>query len=191
MGWRNKSEHETAQMMAYAQKHAGSLSTQEQQLGDVAYTQAQESIPPPPVILDSNEQLLDYQKPKFFGYTAAVFAFFFGLVILVLLTIGAGGEGFLLGIILWIVVMLLIRARFWRRTGYWFTSDRIVIHDGVKVMLIPYHEIALSSVTFEKNSMTFSTIYNKEFAIQGVTDIDELVRFLTSQVELSKKAKGY
>lgn len=149
----------------------------------MGYTPDHKPIPHPPIVLEDYEKLLDYKKPKFRAYTPAVFGFCFGLVLWFLFTVGLGGAGCFGGIILWALLMIIIFFKFYKKTGYWFTSERIVIHDGSKIMIVPYNEIALSSISFEKDSAMFHTIYNKEFVLKGVENIENMIRFITKNIK--------
>ena len=147
-------------------------------------------IPPAPFFLEDHEKIVDFRKPGFLHYSPAVFGFFFCLFLLVLFTIGGGGGGFFIGLLIFIGLMALIRYRFWASTGYWFTDQKMVIHDGMRISIVPYDEVALSSITFEKDSAVFQTIYNREVALRGIEDIDQVVAFITRQAKRNRDGNG-
>jgi hypothetical protein len=147
-------------------------------------------IPPAPFFLEDHEKMVDFRKPGFLHYSPAVFGFFFCLFLLVLFTIGGGGGGFFIGLLIFIGLMALIRYRFWASTGYWFTDQKMVIHDGMRISIVPYDEVALSSITFEKDSAVFQTIYNREVALRGIEDIDQVVAFITRQAKRNRDGNG-
>jgi len=149
-----------------------------------------QSIPPPPFFLEDHETVVDFRKPGFLHYSPAVFGFFFCLFLLVLFTIGGGGGGFFIGLLIFIGLMALIKYRFWASTGYWFTDQKMVIHDGMRISIVPYDEVALSSITFEKDSAVFQTIYNREVALRGIEDIDQVVAFITRQAKRNRDGNG-
>ena len=146
-----------------------------------------DQIPPIPVYMDDDERFVDFRKPGFWSYTPSVFSFAFGLVLFVLFTAGGAFLGFLLGLLIWVGLMLFVRTRLWKRTGYWFTSHKLVIHDGSKTRLVPYDEIALSSLAFEGQDCMFSTVYHQEIVLKGILDMDQVVAFISRKV---KEAKG-
>ncbi len=49
----------------------------------------------------------------------------------------------------WAGLFWFLRERYWRRAGYWFSSARLIIDDGSRVFMVPYEEIALSSLALE------------------------------------------
>ncbi|MCK4243532.1 hypothetical protein KAX03_01515 [Candidatus Bathyarchaeota archaeon] len=132
-------------------------------------------VPHIPIPLDKTEELRIYKKPRFFSYTPILFGLFAGFIIWFLFTVS---RALLIGLILWVVIVAFIWFFFWRKSGYWFTTQKIVIHDGSKILIIPYEEIAVSSMAFGKHDILFSTIYGKEHALKGVTNAMDMVNMI-------------
>jgi hypothetical protein len=151
---------------------------------------AQPAIPRIPVYLDDSEKIVDFRKPGFWAYTPTLYLFFLGLAIVILFTLGGGLFGLMIGLVIMVVMMYFVRERLWARSGYWFTDHKIVIRDGSKVMLVPYEEIALSSLAFEGENCMFSTIYNKEIVLKGIVDMDQVVAFISNRVKVHRKENG-
>jgi hypothetical protein len=148
-------------------------------------------VPKIPVFMDEDEVFVDYRKPGFWSYTPSVAFFFFGIILLVLFTAGGGIIGFIIGAAILGGMMYIARYRLWARTGYWFTNHKIVFHDGSKIRLVPYDEIALSTLAFEGENCMFSTIYHHEVIIKGVIDMEQVVAYISKRVkEERKKANG-
>ena len=148
---------------------------------------AVELIPPIPVYMDDDERFVDFRKPGFWSYTPSVFSFAFGFVLFILFTAGGGGVGFLIGLGILVGLMLFVRYRLWNKTGYWFTNLKLVIHDGSRTRLIPYDEIALSSLAFEGHDCMFSTIYHQEIVLKGIVDMDQVVAFISRKAKEARK----
>ena len=120
---------------------------------------APQAIPPIPVYMDDDERFVDFRKPGFWSYTPSVFAAAFGFVLFILFTLGGAFVGFMIGLGILMALMAFVRFRLWKRTGYWFTNLKLVIHDGSRTRLVPYDEIALSSLAFEGQDCMFSTTH--------------------------------
>jgi hypothetical protein len=150
---------------------------------------AVELIPSIPVYMDDDEKFVDFRKPGFWSYTPTVFSFAFGFVLFILFTVGGGGAGFLIGLMILVGLMLFVRYRLWKKTGYWFTNLKLVIHDGSRTRLIPYDEIALSSLAFEGQDCMFSTIYHQEIVLKGIVDMDQVVAFISRKAKETRKAQ--
>ena len=144
-------------------------------------------IPPIPVYMDDDEVFVDFRKPGFWQYSPSVFATFFGLFLLILFTAGGQIVGFIFGAIILGAMMWVVRSRLWARTGYWFTNHKIVIHDGSKIRLVPYDEIALSSLAFEGENCMFSTVYDHEIVLKGIVDMDQVVAYISRRVKEERK----
>jgi hypothetical protein len=149
-----------------------------------------EPIPPIPVYMDDDEQFVDFRKPGFWSYTPSVFSFAFGFVLFILFTVGGGGAGFLIGLGILVGLMLFVRYRLWNKTGYWFTNLKLVIHDGSRTRLIPYDEIALSSLAFEGQDCMFTTVYHQEIVLKGIVDMDQVVAFIGRKVKEARKVQN-
>jgi hypothetical protein len=150
---------------------------------------AVELIPPIPVYMDDDEKFVDFRKPGFWSYTPTVFSFAFGFVLFILFTVGGGGLGFLIGLGILVGLMLFVRYRLWKKTGYWFTNLKLVIHDGSRTRLVPYEEIALSSLAFEGQDCMFSTIYHQEIVLKGIVDMDQVVAFISRKAKEARKGQ--
>lgn len=146
-------------------------------------------IPSIPVFMDEDETFVDYRKPGFWAYSPSVFAVFFGLVLLVLFTAGGGLIGLIIGAIIFITMFWLVRSRLWARTGYWFTNHKIVVHDGSRIRLIPYDEIALSSLSFEGEDCMFNTVYHQEVVLKGIVDMDQVVAYISKRVKAARSMR--
>jgi|GEM_PF-6860977 len=149
-----------------------------------------EPIPPIPVYMDDDEKFVDFRKPGFWSYTPSVFSFAFGFVLFILFTAGGGGAGFLIGLGILVGLMLFVRYRLWNKTGYWFTNMKLVIHDGSRTRLVPYDEIALSSLAFEGQDCMFSTVYHQEIVLKGIVDMDQVVAFISRKVKEARKGQN-
>lgn len=129
-----------------------------------------------PFTLDKGELLLAAEKPRFLSYTPALFAMGIGgMIFIIFLLAGA----FIIGLVILVALVVLVRWRLWTKAGYWFTDRRIIINDGSKTMMIPYDEIALSSLAFDNAGLMFSTVYGREHAIRGVKNSKTLVALIT------------
>jgi len=148
-----------------------------------------ELIPSIPVYMDDDEKFVDFRKPGFWSYTPTVFSFAFGFVLFILFTVGGGGAGFLIGLMILVGLMLFVRYRLWKKTGYWFTNHKLVIHDGSRTRLVPYDEIALSSLAFEGQDCMFTTVYNQEIVLKGIVDMDQVVAFISRKVKETRKVQ--
>lgn len=148
------------------------------------------AIPPIPVYMDDDEKFVDFRKPGFWSYTPSVFAAAFGVVLFLLFTAGGAFVGFMIGLGILMALMAFVRFRLWNRTGYWFTNLKLVIHDGSRTRLVPYDEIALSTLAFEGQDCMFSTIYHQEIVLKGIVDMDQVVAFLSRRVKEARKAQG-
>ena len=149
------------------------------------------AIPKIPVYMDEDEVFVDYRKPGFWSYTPAVGMFFFGLILFVLFLAGGGIVGAIIGGAIFGLMMYIARRKLWARTGYWFTNHKIVYHDGSKIRLIPYDEIALSTLSFEGENCMFSTIYHNEVILKGIIDMEQVVAYISKRVkEERKKGNG-
>jgi len=149
-----------------------------------------EKLPPIPVYMDDDEKFVDFRKPGFWSYTPTIFSFSFGLVLFLLFTAGGGFGGFLLGIMILGGLMLFVRYRLWAKTGYWFTNHKIVLHDGARTRLVPYDEIALSSLAFEGQDCMFQTVYHQEIVLKGIVDMDQVVAFISKKVKEARKGQA-
>ena len=153
-----------------------------------AYGQAYvEQIPPIPVYMDDDEKFVDFRKPGFWSYTPSVFAAAFGFVLFILFTLGGAFVGFMIGLGILMALMAFVRFRLWKRTGYWFTNLKLVIHDGSRTRLVPYDEIALSSLAFEGQDCMFSTVYHQEIVLKGIVDMEQVVAFISHKVKAARK----
>lgn len=151
---------------------------------------APQAIPPIPVYMDDDERFVDFRKPGFWSYTPSVFAAAFGIVLFILFTAGGAFVGFMIGLGILMALMAFVRFRLWKRTGYWFTNLKLVIHDGSRTRLVPYDEIALSTLAFEGQDCMFSTIYHQEIVLKGIVDMDQVVAFLSRRVKEARKGQG-
>lgn len=149
-----------------------------------------EKLPPIPVYMDDDERFVDFRKPGFWSYTPTIFSFSFGLVLFLLFTAGGGAGGFLLGLMILGGLVLFVRYRLWARTGYWFTNHKVVIHDGARTRLVPYDEIALSSLAFEGQDCMFQTVYHQEIVLKGIVDMDQVVAFISKKVKEARKGQA-
>jgi len=132
----------------------------------------------PPVALDEGERLLEYRKPRPFAYTPLLFGTLFGLVLFVLFLLSGNVVGILLGAAIWAGLYWFLRTRYYRRAGYWFTNARMLVDDGSRISMVPYEEIALSSIAIEEDGLLFATVYGKEFIVRGVGNPGKIADFL-------------
>jgi len=135
------------------------------------------TVAPPPIALDESEQLLEYRKPRPFAYTPLLFGTLFGLVLFVLFLLSGNVVAILLGAAIWGGLYWFLRTRYYRRAGYWFTSARLIIDDGSRISMVPYGEIALSSIAIEEDGLMFATVYGKEFIVRGVGNPGRIADF--------------
>jgi hypothetical protein len=142
---------------------------------------------PPPIKLEEGEELLEYKKPRPFAYAPLLFGTLFGAVLFLLFLASMNVAGIIFGIAILGGLYYVLRYRYYNRVGYWFTSGRIIVDDGTRIQMVPYDEIALSSLAFEQDSVLFSTIYNKELILRGVGDSEAIVRFLSKRGKELKK----
>ena len=136
------------------------------------------ALAPPPVALEEGEQLLEYRKPRPFAYTPLLFGTLFGLVLFVLFALSGNVVAILLGAAIWAGLFWFLRERYWRRAGYWFSSARLIIDDGSRVFMVPYEEVARSSIALEADGLLFSTVYGKEFILRGIGNPGMIAEFL-------------
>jgi len=136
------------------------------------------TVAAPPIALDESEQLLEYRKPRQLAYTPLLFGTLFGLVLFVLFLLSGNIVGIMLGAAIWAGLYWFLRTRYYRRAGYWFTSIRLLVDDGSRVSMVPYDEIATSSIAIEEDGLLFSTVYGKEFIIRGVGNPGQIADFL-------------
>jgi hypothetical protein len=136
------------------------------------------ALAPAPVALEDGERLLEYRKPRMFAYTPLLFGTLFGLVLFVLFLLSGNIAAILLGAAIWAGLFWFLRERYWRRAGCWFTDQRLIIDDGSRVHMIPYGEVALSSLALEADGLLFSTVYGKEFILRGLGNPAMLAGFL-------------
>jgi hypothetical protein len=136
------------------------------------------TVAAPPIPLEENEQLLEYRKPRPLAYTPLLFGTLFGLVLFVLFLLSGNIVGMLLGAAIWAGLYWFLRTRYYGRAGYWFTSARILVDDGSRVSMVPYDEIALSSIALEEDGLLFATVYGKEFILRGVGNPGGIADFL-------------
>lgn len=132
----------------------------------------------PPVALGEGETLLEYRKPRMFAYTPLLFGSLFGMVLFVLFALSGNVAAILLGAAIWAGLFWFLRERYWRRAGCWFTDLRLIIDDGSRVHMVPYGEVALSSIAIEADGLLFSTVYGKEFILRGLGNPGGLADFL-------------
>lgn len=149
-----------------------------------------EQIPPIPVYMDDDEKFVDFRKPGFWSYTPTIFSFAFGFVLFILFTVGGAFFGFMIGFGILLALMVFVRFRLWSRTGYWFTNHKLVIHDGSRARLVPYDEIALSSLAFEGQDCMFSTVYHQEIVLKGIVDMDQVVAFISHKVKEARNGQA-
>lgn len=145
-----------------------------------------QQIPKIPVFIDEDEKFVDFRKPGFWAYPRTVFSLAFGIVLLILFTAGGLVVGFVIGAVILVVIIAMAR-RMWDRAGYWFTSHKLVIHDGSKIRLIPYDEIALSSLSFEGENCMFTTVHQQEVVLNGIIDMEQVVAFISKSVKVARK----
>lgn len=136
------------------------------------------TVAAPPIALDEGEQLLEYRKPRPFAYTPLLFGTLFGLVLFLLFLLSGNVVAILLGAAIWGGLYWFLRTRYYRRAGYWFTSARLIIDDGSRISMVPYGEIALSSIAIEEDGLMFATVYGKEFIVRGVGNPGRIADFL-------------
>ncbi len=145
------------------------------------------ALAPPPVALEEGEHLLEYRKPRMFAYTPLVFGTLFGMVLFVLFALSGNVVAIILGAGIWAGLFWFLRERYWRRAGYWFTSLRLLIDDGSRVSMVPYNEIAKSSITLEEDGLLFATVYGKEFILRGLGNPGGMADFL---MRIGREAEG-
>jgi len=145
------------------------------------------ALSPPPVALGEGETLLEYRKPRMFAYTPLLFGTLFGMVLFVLFALSGNAVAILLGAAIWAGLFWFLRERYWRRAGYWFTSGRLLIDDGSRVSMVPYDEIARSSIALEEDGLLFSTVYGKEFVLRGLGNPGGMADFL---MRMGRSGKG-
>lgn len=143
-------------------------------------------IPKIPVYMDEDEEFVDFRKPGFWAYPRTVFSLAFGIVLLILFTAGGLVVGFIIGAVILLVIVYMAR-RMWRKAGYWFTNSKLVIHDGSRIRLIPYDEIALSSLSFEGENCVFTTVHQQEVILNGIIDMEQVVAFLSKSVKGARR----
>lgn len=136
------------------------------------------AVAAPPIALGDGEQLLEYRKPAPWAYTPLLFGTLLGLVLFALFALSGNAAGMLLGAAIWAGLYLFLRARYWRRAGYWFTSARLLIDDGSRVSMLPYEEIAPSSIVLEGDGLALATVHGKEFVVRGAGDPGKIADFL-------------
>lgn len=136
-------------------------------------------VAPPPVALEEGERLLEYRKPRPFSYTPLLFGTLFGMVLFALFAMSGNIVAMLLGAAIWGGLFWFLRERYWRRAGYWFTSERLLIDDGSRIFLVPYEEIAPSSLALESDGLLLSTVHGREFILRGIGRPADIASFLT------------
>jgi len=136
------------------------------------------AVAPPPVALDDGEELLEYRKPRPFAYTPLLFGTLFGLVLFLMFLMSGNIVAIALGAAIWGGLHWFLRTAYYRRAGYWFTGTRLIIDDGSRVSMVPYEEIALSSIVLEEDGLLFSTIYGREFIVRGTGNPGNTADFL-------------
>jgi len=145
------------------------------------------SYAPPPIALEDGEELLEYKKPRAFAYAPLLFGTLFGAVLLLLFLASGNPAGMIFGFVIFGGLFYVLRYRYYVRVGYWFTSGRIIVDDGTRIQMVPYDEIARSSLAFEQDTVLFTTVYHKEFILRGVGDAESIVRFLSRK---GREVKG-
>jgi hypothetical protein len=136
------------------------------------------ALAPAPVALEDGERLLEYRKPRMFSYTPLLFGTLFGMVLFALFALSGNAVAVLLGAGIWAGLFWFLRERYWRRAGYWFTDRRLILDDGSRIHMVPYGEVALSSLALESDGLIFSTVYGKEFILRGLGNPGGLADFL-------------
>lgn len=145
------------------------------------------ALAPAPVALGEGERLLEYRKPRQFAYTPLLFGTLFGMMLFVLFALSGNVVAIVLGAAIWAGLFWFLRERYWRRAGYWFTDMRLIMDDGSRVHMVPYGEIALSSMAIEADGLIFSTVYGKEFILRGLGNPAGLADFLMKMGRAGKR----
>ncbi len=134
-----------------------------------------------PVPMLDGERVLRFHRTPFWSYPPAVFGLFAGLTVLGLFGIAGGAGGAFVGLLVLVGAVAFVRRRSWKQSGVWFTSERIVLREGDRTVLVPYGEVVRSSLVLEGDAVGFRTVGGNDVVLKGIPDTPAVLNLLYTQ----------